>query len=224
MNEIVNNYNTSYFKYKISQKGTSGIVQNDMLSLPEKLTKFLSDVEKTTDYNSYWETINRFLEENPNAKINENKEIKFGEYIIKPSMDIDAEYDKSVLSGLKKKGISMAPEFLTCANNKEGFAVSVLKIDGTKNCNLIDYHKGYSLLTDESKQEAYKDLKKLLKLGIVNKAIFNGNALKINPDTKKIICTNWQDLCPIEEYDKGMQESARMNVMTKIFEKLFNNK
>ena len=206
-------------------KGTNGIAEQDRTILPEQLRKLESAIKNTRSYNDYWETLNNFVENNKNAKIqNNNGVIKFKEYIIKPESEIDLEYDKHILKGLKNKGISIAPEFVASATNREGFSIAILKCPGAANSELIDYQKGFHLLTDEAKQQVYNDMKTLLKLGIVNKSILNGNALKINPETKKVICTDWQDLCPVDDYDKGIFESPRINVMNQIFNKLFNNK
>ena len=218
--------NIQYIQYRPTFKAHENVFDyNKNCSLPNHLDDLLSNIEKTKNYKEFWTVIEKYQNKRPGViKVGPNM-LKDGEYLIKTGIEADTEYDKTILKALADKGIKMAPQFVKSANTKEGFSVSVLRIDGAKSGELLDYNKSYRLLSDDAKKAAYNELKNLTKLGIVNLDIINKNGLKITPDNpNRIVCDNWTNLCPVESYYcENSKTGARMNVMNKIYKILFQN-
>lgn len=193
-------------------------------SMPKDIEDILNNVKIAKSYTDYWNIIDTQITQNPTFEKIDDNTFKKNEYYIKIAQDIDAEYDKRVLGGLRAKGITIAPEYIDSATTKEGFGLVVLKIDGTQNGHLIDYNKGFHLLEKNEKKEIYSQLQQLTKLGIANIDILNGNSLKITPDSPhRVIAVDWRNLCQIQEYISDSENSTRMVLLKKIYNKIFPN-
>lgn len=202
------------FKARVSDKQDSGV--------SAEIQHLLDSVKEASNYEEYWNIIDRQLTQNPQFEKIGSNTYKNGEFYITTSPELDAQYDKEILTGLGKNGITLAPEFVESASSKEGFAVTVLKIKGTNSGGLIDYAKGANLLSAQAKKSAYAQLQKLTKLGIANTAILDNGALKVTPDTPhRVVADNWDNLCPVEEYLADSSEASRRVILEKIYQKLF---
>lgn len=210
--------------YTINPSFKAGITSEKEQPLPKDIGDILNSIKNADSYQDYWNIIDTQIAQNPAFEKIDDNTYKKDEYYIKASPEIDAEYDKMVLSGLKAKGITIAPEYIDSAVSKEGFGLTVLKIKGTKNGNLIDYNKGQHLLDKNEKKAIYSQLQKLTKIGIANIDILNGKALKITPDKPhRVVANNWSNLCQIKEYASASEESSRMIILKKIYDKIFQN-
>ena len=103
------------------------------------------------------------------------------------------------LKKVAEKDIKIAPKFIDLVE-KGNHSVLVTKIDGLNSKDLIPFKEGYKLLSDDSKKSAYKDIQKLLSMGIINQDMLRGdNAFFINPETKEIVVPFWDKLRPVDQ-------------------------
>jgi hypothetical protein len=188
------------------------------------LSKFLDEIMDSDSYEKFQNAIKKLLVTDKNAKYVDVNLIKSGDYFFKIDLARDSKNTGLILKALKEKGISIIPEYIKTVENKDGFGLTVMKIDGAKNGDLLSYDKNHHLLTIEAKDKAYNDIKYLMNIGIINPEIFEKpNQLKIVPGIPhKIVCENWSCLKTLDDYLlEYAPESSKEKLLEEIKRKIY---
>ncbi len=167
--------------------------------LPEVLVKLKNDIEQSAD--SY--TADALFHDHPQLeKINDTL-YKYGEYRVQLGFEGYYHQYPDKMKKLEENNISIAPKLADVARNGTSMYM-FFKLPGTSSGELIPYHRGKHLLSDEAKQEAFNDLKKLTKLGYVNqKMLRNAQLWTITPEAPhKILVPEWNSLRDIENEER----------------------
>lgn len=201
---------------------------NTALSLKEQkdlITCYLEKIKLTTDYEQFRRVLDLLLKKDKNAKLIDHNFIKSGEYYLKTQFTADSRNLTNVLQYLKEdKGISIIPDVIESVSNKGGYAITVTKIPGGGNGELLDFDKYYHILTPETKAEAFKSLECLTELGIVNPAIMKDpKGLKIVPSLPyKIVCEDWYDLRSTDDYILTFSpNSSKADILNELKNKIY---
>lgn len=196
--------NLNFIQYKPVFKAQDVVSNPDeKREIPKEILVLLEKVKNAESYQQYWDILQKYAAL-PDVTAISNDTLKNKSFYIKFAAGVDIDYLKTILQGLEKKQICIAPKFVASALSKEGFGIAVLKIDGTNSGELIPLSQGYHLLEQKSKKSAYSDINKIIKLGIANAKILDKSGLKITPDKPhRLVCENWQNLYPINNYSKS---------------------
>lgn len=195
--------NLNFIQYKPAFK-SQDVVSNpdEKREIPKEILVLLEKVKNAESYRQYWDILQKYAA-SPDVTVISSDTIKNKSFYIKSAAEADIDYLKTILQGLEKKQIYIAPKFVGSALSKEGFGIAVLKIDGTDSGELIPMAQGYHLLEQKSKKSAYSDINKIIQLGIANAKILDKSGLKITPDRPhQLVCEDWQNLYPIKNCSK----------------------
>ncbi len=190
----------------------------------DSMQKFLDEVMASDSYEKFQNAIQRFLATNKNATYVDTNLIRSGNYFFKMDLAKNSKNTGLILKALKEKGISIIPEYIKTVANKDGFCLTITKIDGLNGGNLLDYGKNHHLLTIEAKDRAYNDIKCLMNMGIVNPEIFRKpDGLKIVSEAPyRIVCENWSGLKTLDDYlVEYAPESSKEKLLEEIKRKIY---
>ena len=182
-------------------------------TIPQNISSMIDFIQGSPSY----ENVERYIK---NAiKAGELEEInpityRSGDYIVRDILRHNGENYANTLKGLTEKNIRIAPQFVEVVHFDDE-TILFTKIDGTGGKDLIPIAQGYSMLSDEAKQDAYKDVQRLLKAGLVNNNMLRGDyAWYITPESKKLIIPDWKPLRPIDA-------SEANNILNTVYHTLF---
>ena len=136
-----------------------------MSNLPEflqELTVKIGKCARETDSNAllYW-----LAKTNDNFKQLDTNFYKYKDYFIGAKFKFYGVPFVQILTKLNEAGINIVPEFCEVAQ-KENTMYIITRIVGTETGDLIPFYEGCHLLSDEAKQSAYNDVKKLLEINL----------------------------------------------------------
>ncbi len=202
------NKSYSYNKFKVETNYKDAKMQDDKKNVIDDLILF---TKESRDHDEVVKILN-------NAVIDEKiKKVdpiiyKTGDYLIYNLLKQDYP---QVLKKLTEKNISIAPVFVDSVD-KDNYTIMFTKIPGMNGKDLIPYKEGKDSLSLNAKLEAYKDIQKLLKAGLVNHEMLRTTlSWYITPETKKIIIPNWESLGIIKDEE-------RTPILNKFHSMLFN--
>ncbi|MBQ9245087.1 hypothetical protein IJ182_02335 [bacterium] len=182
------------FKSTISEK-KDDTMQNEIQSL----------IQCTKDARDYEEASKILKNASIDEKINQVDPItyKSGDYVISEVLKKYADNYTGVLQKLTEKGISIAPKFVDSVD-KGNFTILFTEIPGMNGQELVPYYQGEKMLAPEAKQDAYKDVQRLLKVGIVNnKMLRSTSSWFVTPESKKIIIPDWSSLSIVGDEERA---------------------
>ena len=144
-----------------------------------------------------------------------NIEYRCGEYIICDWLRFGAENRMEYLKLLNKKGFSIYPQYVD-ARIVGDFCVLVIRVHGTNGQALIPISEGEHLLTDEVRQVAYEDVKRLVRASLVDACLRaeRGQPWFITPGTHRLVLGYMPTLYPLE---KGEERT----VMERVYRQLY---
>lgn len=147
-------------------------------------------------------------------KINETT-YKTGKYVLKTFLRVSGEGQAKSLEKLTKQNISIAPK-LVYTRNYGDYTIIITQIDGLEEGGLVPFSQGYKLLSDGAKQDAYRDVQKVLKMGYVNQAMLYGDSnWYITPKSKKIMVVDWKPL-------RSVREGESIELLNDMYKTIFN--
>ncbi len=154
------------------------------------MTKLEDDISSAEDYAGFYNAFDKLVQEENGYFVNPTT-FKINDVYAYLGFKDDANYYKELLTKLNKAKISIAPRFLKSITSKSGSSVTFVQIPGTSNGELQDYRKLYENVPIQNKKQAYLDVQKLLKLGIINNKILTRNAFEVVPIENKIVISDW---------------------------------
>lgn len=188
--------NLNYPNIKTDVKNTKGV------NMPEDISSIVSSMKTADSYDAVHEILSKNVEEGKLEKL-DIMTYRCGDYLISDILTFQADREGKFLKELTKRDFSIAPKFVDSVQFGD-FTVLVTKIEGMDGEDLIPFSEGYNSLDDKAKSEAFKDIKKLVDLNLINQALFiRGNSsIYITPKTKQVVIPSWQMLRPIEQNEK----------------------
>ena len=137
------------------------------------------------------------------------------DYFYADLLQFNSKVQAHNLKKLTEAQIGIAPKFIDYIE-KGSYGMLVTQIKDLKEQHkLMPLSEGYSLLSDEEKHSAYKDVQKLLKMGIINQEMLRGDrAFYVNSANNKIIVPSWEQIRPI---DNGEAESILSTIHSTLF-------
>lgn len=154
------------------------------------MTKLEDDISSAEDYASFYNAFDTLVQQENGYFVNPTT-FKINDVYAYLGFKDDANYYKELLTKLNKAKISIAPRFLKSTTSKSGSSVTFVQIPETSNRELQDYRKLYKDVPIQNKKQAYLDVQKLLKLGIINNKILTRNAFEVVPIENKIVISDW---------------------------------
>lgn len=189
------------------------------------LTALLRELEEKQNYSAYHKAIEDCAKKNPSMKYLGPNWYKIGDRYLKLGTRSEEEVYKSRLPMLTKEGITISPVYRDSAISKEGFSAMLLQVPGTETGDLHHFNDAYHLLTDEAKEAAYEDVRRLIEeMGFVNPSIFDPNYLSITPDSanQRIVTMNWDEFNPLLMYCTDVKyEDTKKEALKKAHSVLF---
>lgn len=97
-----------------------------------------------------------------------------GDYMILDRLRFGSEHVIEELKVLSKKIFSIFPQYVDsiCIDD---YCILITRIPGMNGKELIPIYKGYSLLSEEEKSCAYRDVQRLVEAGLYSNAISRGD-------------------------------------------------
>lgn len=188
-----------------------------------EITALVEDISNTTSHGEFHSVLKSYVNSNPSAeKIGANC-IKNGEYYIQSGLTDDIEYLYKNLRLFQKEGCTICPNEVIMASNNNGFSVLITRFESAEDENLETYDKKNTSVPSLSKEKAYNDLTKLADMGYVNADLLhNGKELKVVKPTQRIICDDWTDITPINDYLLDYAEDdSRQDVLRNLREIIY---
>ena len=167
----------------------------------DEIESLIENVSNTKSHKEFHDVLEDYINSNPSADQIGINFIKNGEYYIQSGLTDDIDYLYKKLRLFQKEGCTICPDEIIKASNDNGFSILITRFNSAEEDNLEDYDKNKSKISALSKEKAYKDLAKIADIGFVNTDLLqNGKKLKVVKPTQRIICDDWSDLTPINEY------------------------
>lgn len=140
---------------------------------------------------------------------------KSGVYHIQNLFRFDGVPYKNTLSQLNKLNTSIVPELVkTVEKDDDIFIITCIK--GTTSGDLIPFSEMRGKIPKENLIEAYRELQKITKAGIVDNSVLrSASAWFVTPDDNKIVIPEWGQVRPL-------QPNEGKEVMEQYYSILFN--
>ena len=177
--------------------------------LPSLLDEIFNKIGKCAREEDSDELLNYMSSINDELIKHSGTSYKYKDYYIDAMFSYYANSRINTLQKLNDANIHMAPE-LVALTKKDGTEYLFTRISGTENGELIPFEKGYHLLSDEAKRDAYRDIQKILKLGIDNVAMNRSTSVWfITPENPRVVVQHWNNIRSLDNYD-NQQELLNM--------------
>ena len=168
------------------------------------IKKYENLIKGANDYDSFYRVFNDLSEQKIGSFVNDTT-YKINDIYIFLGLKNDADYYKELLTKLNNEKISFAPKYISSVKSKSGFSATFTQIKGTDNANLKDFNKVYSCVPIQKKEKAYNDIKKLLKMGIMNNRIILHNAFEVIPNSYDIVISDWDSVFYIPSKNDALE-------------------
>lgn len=140
---------------------------------------------------------------------------KYNDYNILTTLKVFGEQHVKNLEKLNNMQLSVAPELVSVLEKDNGMYI-ITKNPGTKDGILKHYHNFVSdNIPKEAKLQAYRDMQKLTKAGLIDDNVYNGKYWYYTPENK-ILIPIWKNLRPISS------KESRKDIMERYYHIIFD--
>ena len=141
-----------------------------------------------------------------------------GDYIILDRLRYGTEQKIEILKALSKKMFRIFPQYVDSISI-EDYCILITRIPGMNGKELIPIYKEYSLLSEEEKNCAYRDVQRLIENGLLSYQMIRGDyAWFLTPDTNRLVVPNW-DLIQLSKNAEDCKKVLK-NVHYVLFKKV----
>lgn len=189
--DVINN--TPYTKHNVGDFTSSDYMQ--------RLEEIIVSAQ---DYDSFYDIFDNLKEQNLGNYVNATT-FKLNDVYIYLGFNKDADYYKNLFTRLNDAQVSLAPKFIKTIESEGGFSATFTQIEDTSNDSLKDFYKLYKCISQQDKQNAYSDIQKLLKLGLMNNKILTRNAFEITPNTHRIVISDWDSVMHVSSNEDKLK-------------------
>ena len=189
---------------KIQNKNNQVVQNVEQATGLNHIPKIEELVLSAHDYNSFFDVFENLEKQEIGSFVNPTV-FKLNDIYVYLGFDRDADYYKNLFTELNNAQVSLAPKFIKSVTSDAGFSATFTQIGDTYSENLKDFNKFYNSVSKEEKENAYANIQKLLKLGIINNKILARNAFEVTPNTHKIVVSDWDSVSHVSNKDDKLQ-------------------
>src|SRR5574344_1088475 len=177
------------------------ILDNTNKKMPTALDEIINKISKCAREEDSDMLLDDISKNNKNFKQLSTNLYKYKDYYVEGLYKRDANKRCDILKKLQDANINIAPKLVNKAE-KQSTMYLISNVPGTENGDLIPYQDGYKLLSDKAKKSAYKDVQKMLKLGINNNAMSRGtSSWFVTPQNSRVVIMDWDNIRPLNDFD-----------------------